>query len=449
MDGDSPLTTIALAAYFAGLWTLLLLGVWWPVSWRLQRAPRFGDVGLSSLGAAFLLGELAGILTPVNHLADNPLAATNNSLMLGAWLGAFLGATWLVMAGPKQLRQLGWQGLGRYLWQQLTAPPPPSASSRASLRPTGSTQLDFSGQDCRQRSFSRKKLNGANFQHANLDGVDFSHAQLIGANFQGAIAGNANFHRCQIAGATFDKAMLNNASFSYAIGFIPGWRYQAPLLNRWQRLIPAWVWLLTGYGAASITFLWLSAFRAQLLLLGLLLTCITILAVSVALGFLLLTQGMALKGIAVAALMVNTSYLLSVHPAKNALAVRVEVMMALAGGALALLALVQKRWPTLGCGLGMLCGGSAVALIPLIFRDQIPFPLLYSGIFAAWGVAIGHIAGSYFEQGICHFQQANLTGASFSHAHLSFANFREATLTQTKFRQAITQSANFSASSQQ
>ena len=144
----------------------------------------------------------------------------------------------------------------------------------------------------------------------------------------------------------------------------------------------------------------------------------------------------------------NTSYLLSVHPAKHDLAVKVEVTMALAGGALVLLALRQKRWPTFGCGLGMLGGSSAIAFVPLIFRDQIPLPLLYSGIFSAWGLAIGHIAGSYFEQGICHFQEANLTGASFNHARLSWANFREASLTQTKFSHAITRGANFSASNQ-
>ncbi|MBE7384281.1 MAG: pentapeptide repeat-containing protein [Leptolyngbya sp. SIO1E4] len=444
MDGESPLTTIALAAYFAGLWTLLLLGVWWPVSWRLRRSPQFGDVGLSSLVAAFLLGELTGILTPVNRLADNPLAATNNSLMLGAWLGAFLGATWLVMDGSKRLQQLGWLKFSHYLWQQLIAPPPP----RASPHPTGSARLNFSGQDCRQRSFARQVLNGANFQNANLDGVDFSQAQLIGANFQGATAANANFHRCQIAGAIFDRALLKNASFSYAIGFIPGWRYGASLRHRWTRLIPAWVWLLLSYGVASITFLWLSASRAQLLLLELLLTCVAIVAVLVAASFWLLTQWSALSGIAVVALMINTSYLLSVHPAKHDLAVKVEVTMALAGGAIALLALMQKRWPTFGCGLGMLCGSSAIAFVPLIFRDQIPLPLLHSGIFSAWGLAIGHIAGSYFEQGICHFQEANLTGASFNHARLSWANFREASLAQTKFSHAITRGANFSASNQ-
>jgi hypothetical protein len=442
MDGESPLTTIALAAYFASLWTLLLLGVWWPVSWRLGRSPQFGNVGLSSLAAAFLLGELMGILTPVNRWADNPLVATSNSLMLGAWLGAFLGATWWVMKGSQRLQQLGWLRFSHGLWQQLIAPPPP----RASPHPTASARLNFSGQDCRQRSFARQVLNGANFQKANLDGVDFSQAQLEGANFRGVIAANANFHRCQIAGAIFDRALLKNASFSYAIGFIPGWRYGASLRHRWTRLIPAWVWLLLAYGVASITFLWLSAARAQLLLLGLLLTCIAMVAVLLAASFWLLTQWSALSGIVVAALVMNTSYLLSVHPARQELAVKVEVMMALAGGAIALLALMQKRWPTFGCGLGMLCGMSAIAFVPLIFRDQIPPPLLYSGIFSTWGLAIGHIAGSHFEQGICHFQAANLTGASFNHAHLPLANFREASLTQTKFSHAITRGANFSAS---
>ncbi|MBE9100371.1 pentapeptide repeat-containing protein [Vacuolonema iberomarrocanum] len=444
MDSESPLMTIVLAAYFAGLWTLLLLGVWWPVSWKLKRSPQFGHVGLSSLIAAFLLGELTGILTPVNRLADNPFAAINNSLMLGAWLGAFLGATWSVMDGSKQLRRLGWQGFGRNLLQQLIAPP----QQRESPQPIGSARLNFSGQDCRRRSFSRQVLNGANFQNANLEGVDFSHARLIGANFQGAIAPNANFNHCHIAGTTFNGATLENAIFSYAIGFVPGWRYSDTLLRRWTRTAPAWVWILLGYGFASLTFLWLFTPRARLMLLGLLLACVAMLFILVTLGFWLLTQWATLSGIAVVALMVNTSYLLSVHPTKSSLPVAVEVVVVLAAGAIALLALAQKRWLTFGCGFGMLCGSSAVALFPMVFRDQIPLPLLYSGIFSAWGLAIGHLAGIYFERGICHFRQANLTGASFSHARLSFANFRDATVTQAKFSHATTQGANFTASNQ-
>lgn len=444
MDSESPLITIVLAAYFAGLWTLLLLGVWWPVSWRLKRSPQFGHVGLCSLIAAFLLGELAGILTPVNRLVDNPLAATNNSLMLGAWLGAFLGATWSVMDGSKQLKRLGWQGFGRNLLQQLIAAP----EQRESPRPTVSARLNFSGQDCRQRSFSRQVLNSANFQNANLEGVDFSHARLIGANFQGAIASGANFNHCHIAGATFNGATLENTIFSHAIGFVPGWRYSDTLLYRWTRTTPVWVWILLGYGFASLTLLWLFTPRAQLMLLGLLLACVAILFTLVTLGFWLLTQWVTLSSIAVVALMVNTSYLLSVHPTKSNLPIAVEVVAVLAAGAITLLALAQKRWPTFGCGFGMLCGSSAVALFPMVFRDQIPLPLLYSGIFSAWGLAIGHLAGIYFERGICHFQQANLTGASFSHARLSFANFRDATVAQAKFSHATTQGANFTASNQ-
>ncbi|MEO1145375.1 MAG: pentapeptide repeat-containing protein [Cyanobacteria bacterium J06638_22] len=444
MNSESPLMTIVLAAYFAGLWTLLLLIVWWPVSWQLKRSPQFGNIGLCSLITAFLLGELAGILTPVNRLVDNPLAAINNSLMLGAWLGAFLGATWSMMDGSKRLKHLGWQGFGRHLLQQLIAPP----EQRNTSQLPASARLNFSGQDCRQRSFARQILNGANFQNANLEGVDFSHARLIGANFQGAIATNANFNHCHIAGATFSGATLKNAIFSHTIGFVPGWRYSDTLLRHWTRTTPDWVWILLGYGFASLTFLWLFTPRARLMLLGLLLACVAILLILVTLGFWLLTRWVTLSGIAVVALMMNTSYLLSAHPTKSGLPIAVEVVVVLVAGAIALLALIQKRWPTFGCGFGMLCGSSAVALFPMLFRDQLPLPLLYSGIFSAWGLAIGHLAGIYFERGICHFQQANLTGASFSHARLSFANFRDATLTQAKFSHAKTQGASFTASTQ-
>ncbi len=51
--------------------------------------------------------------------------------------------------------------------------------------------IDFSGQDCRDRSFRGQHLNQANFQGADLRGCDFTSAQLVGANFEGAILGQS------------------------------------------------------------------------------------------------------------------------------------------------------------------------------------------------------------------------------------------------------------------
>jgi uncharacterized protein YjbI with pentapeptide repeats len=77
--------------------------------------------------------------------------------------------------------------------------------------------------------------------------------------------------------------------------------------------------------------------------------------------------------------------------------------------------------------------------MPYIFRDQLPFPLLYSGIFTIWGVAIGHLVGHYCELGTCTFQRAILDRATFIRADIRFARFHHSTLANTTFSHAKTQ----------
>jgi len=431
---ESPLATILFAAYIAALWTVLLLIVWWGVSAWLKQSPQFGNLGLHSLILAFLLGELAGILTPASPWADNPEAPIYNSIFLGSWLGAFLGALWVITSGYSRLQKLGWLELWRSLLSQLMFPTPQSRISRC----TPPSRLDFKHQSLQGHSFRRQVLNGANFEGANLERADFSNARLIGANFRGAIAPQANFTGARLAGATFDEAQLTQAAFDRVHGFRPFWRCLPIQVQPYRELAEPWCWLLLWYGLVSLTALVLLTQRATAIVVGLMLICILLLLSLLLLVMAILTGSVVGGGVAVLVLMVNASYLLSTHPVKTSLPLRVEIGLVIIAGAIALLGLVQKRWTVFATGLGMLCASSAVALMPFIFRDQLPFPLLYSGIFSIWGLAIGHLVGRGFERGVCSFCQAQLNGATFVRADIRFAQFHGAIVQASQFTQART-----------
>ena len=431
---ESPLATILFAAYIAALWTLLLLVVGWGVSTLLKHPPQFGNLGLHSLVMAFLLGELAGILTPASRWADNPDAPIHNSIMLASWLGAFLGALWVVTNCASQLRKLGWIRFGRSLFSSLLHAP-------ISHAPPFRThpRLDFSQQTLQNRSFRHQDLNGANFEGATLDGADFSEAKLIGANFRGAIAPHANFTGAHLAGANFDQAQLNHTTFDRIRGFCPLWSYRPHRFRHWLTLAAPWGWLLFSYGIISLGALGATTGRATWMLIGLMVVCTLLLIGLILLIISILTWTVNGSAIAIIALVINASYLLSSHPTKASLPIHVEITATVLAGIIALLGISQKRWNFSACGLGMLCGSSAVALMPYLFRDQLPFPLLYSGIFTIWGVAIGHVIGRYFAWGTCSFQQTQLDGATFIRADIRFAQFHHSNLTSTEFNQATTQ----------
>jgi uncharacterized protein YjbI with pentapeptide repeats len=437
---ESPLATILFAAYIAALWTLLLLVVWWGVSALLKHPPQFGNLGLHSLVMAFLLGELAGILTPASRWADNPDAPIHNSIMLASWLGAFLGALWVLTNCASQLRKLGWIRFGRLLFSYLLhAPISDAPPFRTHPR------LDFSQQTLQNRSFRHQNLNGANFEGANLDGADFTEAKLIGANFRGVIAPCANFTGTHLAGANFEGAQLNHAIFDRIRGFSSIWNdspiqrlgLQCDRLHHWLTLAEPWGWLLFSYGFVSLGALAVMGQAAQIT--SLMAICALLLWGLIVLGISILTWTVSGSNVAILFLMINASYLLGNHPTKTSLPIRVEITAVVVAGAIALLGIAQKRWNLFFGGLGILCGSSAVAVIPYIFPDQLPFPLIYSGIFTMWGMAIGHILGRYFLWGTCSFQHTQLDGATFIRADIRFARFHHSDLTKTEFNHAKTQ----------
>ena len=437
---ESPFATILFAAYIAALWTLLLLLMWWGVSTLLRQPPQFGILGLHSLVLAFLLGELAGILTPASPWADNPTAPIHNTIMLSSWLGAFLGALWVMTHCSSRVRKLGWVGLGRSLVVHLFHAPVPKTSSFET-----SPRTDFRQNNLQNRSFRRQDLRGANFEGANLDGADFSEAKLMGANFRSAIAPRANFTGAHLAGVIFDEAQLSHAVFDRIRGFSSIWNdspiqrlgLQRDRLHHWLTLAEPWGWLLLSYGFVSLGALAVMGQSAQVT--SLMAICALLLLGLTVLGIIILTWTVSGSNVAILFLMINASYLLGNHPTKTSLPIRVEITAAVVAGAIALLGIAQKRWNLFSGGLGMLCGSSAVALMPYIFRDQLPFPLIYSGMFTIWGVAIGHMIGRYFIWGTCSFQHTQLDGTTFIRADIRFARFHHSDLTKPKFNHAKTQ----------
>ena len=71
--------------------------------------------------------------------------------------------------------------------------------------------LDFAGQDLRDRDFSEASLVGANFTGADLSGAVFYEADLADAEFTGANLHGANLEHVKAARACFGNANLTGA----------------------------------------------------------------------------------------------------------------------------------------------------------------------------------------------------------------------------------------------
>lgn len=424
MSTQHWIQAFALAGCASFLWGGLCL----VIGWGMALGKRFPLDRLVSQAiiTAFLVGGVAGILTPMPQVAvDNPFARMANSVSIASWVGAIAGAIWIASDGRSHFQTLGaiqgtLSALGTIIY--------PQDSRRSPAPPPGQ---DFRQRDLSGRSFRGRNLQGANFQGANLEGADFCFAKLSQATFDRANCRRANFTSATISGADFRGAILTEATLTRA--------KQKSLIRSidWSLMtVSLELRLVFVYTSLTLILLILVLAFQSLLLAGYLFLHLASLVSIIALALGLIYARIQLDWAVIPTMAITSSWLLKMRPIQELHPIGFELtLLGVAIGA-ALWMYVTHNWIALGTGLGAIAAFAIVGTFPLLMTIPPP-PSAYRFLILCFGAVTGRVVGTWCELGITCFRNADLSRATFHQANLKNADFHHAKLLDTDLSKAI------------